>query len=1166
MAPDLPAPLPAHVLAPPISAADLEGERRNVTMLFCDVKGSTAASEGLDPEDWTEIMNGVFGYMIRPVYRYEGTVARLMGDAILAFFGAPVTHEDDPQRAVLAGLEIVQGFTAYREHVMRQWGVDINLRVGVNTGLVVVGEVGAGQHTEYTAMGDAINLAARMEQTAQPGTVQIAEDTYRAVAPFFEVEDLGGIRVKGKSDPVHTYRVLCTKATPGRLRGIEGLASPLVGRAQEMGLLMEAVAQLEKGIGGVLCLIGEAGLGKSRLISELHAHVREFGREMRWYETVSLSYEVDQPYGLFQRLIRRLIGANPGDAPAVLCRKLDALLGAESSDEHEDERRAFEALLGLSHGEGEPSLEGETFKGQLYRVMALRWHSWASAAPVVLVCDDLHWSDPASVALLLRLLSVTEDAPLLILGALRPDRHAPGWELRGVAEREYAHRYTEISLEPLTVGDSGQLVDNLLRISNLPPALRARILDRSEGNPFFVEEVVRTLIDSGAVVRDESGDHWQATGEGEEIEIPDNLQALLMARFDRLDQDARRTLQLASVVGHSFFSRVLARVAAQVAPTDLVKELDRQLLTLQRAQLIREARRIPELEYVFRHALIQEATYNTLLLRQRRAVHRRVAEAVETLFPDRLEEMAVTLAYHYDQAQDIENARAYYVMAGDVAYRLYALTEAVEHYARAIALVATSDPGGETLVHLYTRRGRALELQHRYDAALENYAEMAALADKRGDRALKLAHLLCLGTVQAMENSAQEPATAWSTSERALNLARELGDRRAEAKALWNLMLADTFSGGDLERARHNGEASLAIAREMGWTEQMAYTLEDLSMVLSRPGLQHRSQEALDEAQTLWRSLNNLPMLANNLNASAIRYALMGEYDKAIQAAEEGMQTARSVENIMSYTVITMNISLVFRERGMYATAIDYLEEGIRLSTETGAVALAGSALLHLALLYADLGMAERGWQSLQGLEHALDQAPPIFRALNRFHAVQAHLYLALGDLQAAQEAIEKSGCDIGAAVGFPHADLYCIEVMGQVALAAAEYEHAVEIAQEFITALDEAGLRFGKPVAYYQIGRALTAKGDVEGAHEALTKARIEAEAQGSRRVMWQTLATLADVEECSGNASAAGDPRAAAREIVQIIAEHTPGGEPRTAFLALSPVRRLFANADAV
>jgi len=249
------------------------GERRVVTMLFCDVSGSTAAAEKLDPEEWAQIMNGAFESLIAPVYRYEGTLARLMGDAILAFFGAPIGHEDDPQRAVRAGLEIVREIAPYREEVKAQWGIDIEVRVGINTGLVVVGEVGSDLRVEYTALGDAINLAARTEQAAQPGTVQISSDTHRLVEPLFEFEDLGLIEVEGKSPPVRTYRALGARAVPGSLRGSEGLHAPLIGRDKEIETLRQVAANLRQGRGGIVSVIGEAGIGKSRLVQELRTEL-----------------------------------------------------------------------------------------------------------------------------------------------------------------------------------------------------------------------------------------------------------------------------------------------------------------------------------------------------------------------------------------------------------------------------------------------------------------------------------------------------------------------------------------------------------------------------------------------------------------------------------------------------------------------------------------------------------------------------------------------------------------------------------------------------------------------------------------------------------------------------------------------------------------------------
>ena len=245
----------------------MAGERRIVTMLFCDIQGSTEAAGELDPEDWTTIMNQAFEYMIRPVYRYEGTVARLMGDAILAFFGAPITHEDDPQRAILAGLDIAAEFQPYRERIMVEWGVDVNVRVGINTGLVVVGAVGSDLRMEYTALGDAINLAARMEQTADPGTVRVTADTYRLVAQAFDFEELGQIPLKGKDEPLKAYRVIGRKSQPGRRRGIAGLRAPLVGRDPEMGMIERVFQDLHGGKGQILAIIGEAGLGKSRLVA-----------------------------------------------------------------------------------------------------------------------------------------------------------------------------------------------------------------------------------------------------------------------------------------------------------------------------------------------------------------------------------------------------------------------------------------------------------------------------------------------------------------------------------------------------------------------------------------------------------------------------------------------------------------------------------------------------------------------------------------------------------------------------------------------------------------------------------------------------------------------------------------------------------------------------------
>ncbi len=680
------------------SSGDMVGERRVVTMLFCDVKGSTAAAEQLDPEEWTEIINGAFEHMIRPVYTYEGTVARLMGDGILAFFGAPLAHEDDPQRAVLAGLDIVTGMAPYRERIKQEWGIDINVRVGINTGLVVVGSVGSDLRMEYTALGDAINLASRMEQTAAPGTVQIAYDTYKLVKPVFEYEELGGIEVKGKEEPVLAYRVLGRKVAGGRVRGIEGLHAELVGRDVELQTLHSVVSDLKQGVGRIVCVLGEAGLGKSRLISETRQFFDQLpGLESSWYETTSLSYETHQAYGLFQRLIRSVCEISYDDAPRMVQKKLATIVERLPEDRQSRATQLFEALFGIDSENGRLPIEGEAFKQELFEAMNDWWRTSFSERPTVLVFDDMHWSDPASIELLQGLLPLTGKIGLVLICALRAERQSPAWQIKTIADEEYRHHYTEVSLRPLSQSESSELLNRLLAIAEIPDSLRANILEKSDGNPFFIEEVVRTLIENGIVISEdriidgETKRYWVATSDGSDFSIPDNLQSLLSARMDRLEEATRATLQLASVIGRNFYLRVLQAVD-EASP-----ELDKHVGTLLRLDMIRESARVPEIEYSFRNPLTQEAVYKTILLKRRREFHRRVGEAMEELYPERLEGLAGLLAHHFTLAGESEKAIQYCRQASRQAVAVYAYDEADQNLRAALELI---EPGAKTEIHL----------------------------------------------------------------------------------------------------------------------------------------------------------------------------------------------------------------------------------------------------------------------------------------------------------------------------------------------------------------------------------------------------------------------------------------------------------------------------------
>ena len=496
------------------------GERRVVTMLFCDVKGSTAAAEKVDPEIWSDIMVGAFERMIAPIYNYEGLVARLMGDGLLAFFGAPVAHEDDPERAILAGLEIQAGVRTYAEDVRGTHGIDFGLRVGINTGLAVVGEIGSDLRMEYTAIGDAINLAARMEQSAAPGTVQISEETYKLVTPLFNVESLGEIEVKGKAQPVHAFRVLSRKETRGRLRGLEAMASPLIGRNAELAALRECLGELRHAKGTFVAVTGEAGLGKSALVAEIRGRNEADGAS--WLQGEGLSYGRSISYLPWRKVIRQSIGAGENDTPAEVREKLgnyreshrlpgyaipflQALLAIEDAD-------SLNTIAGVT---GEALVEGIT------NAVRTLLKGVAEEKPLVLVLDDLHWADEASLNLLVALSDLPTQEAFLIICMLRPDTQAASWEAIERSHQISGERFRSLRLEPLADDETGKLLKNLLGMEDVPRGLRGQITEKAGGNPFFVEELIRSLVDTGQIVPE--GQHWRIHVSERKISLPATL-------------------------------------------------------------------------------------------------------------------------------------------------------------------------------------------------------------------------------------------------------------------------------------------------------------------------------------------------------------------------------------------------------------------------------------------------------------------------------------------------------------------------------------------------------------------------------------------------------------------------------------------------------------------
>ncbi|HET7180982.1 MAG TPA: adenylate/guanylate cyclase domain-containing protein [Candidatus Limnocylindrales bacterium] len=554
-------------------AARLTGERKPVTALFADVVGSTTLAESMDPEDWTVMINEAFDLMSRAVFRYEGTIAQLQGDAMLAFFGAPVAHEDDPERAIFAALDMLDSTDEFARQLKATHGIEFRIRAGINSGPVMVGNVGSDLRFEYTALGDAVNVAARMQTAAQPNTVLITEMTRRLTGDTFELEDLGDIEVKGKTEPVHAYRVLGRKAAPGRRRGLEavGLDSPMVGRDEPLARLTSALAVVRAGRGRVAFVVGEPGIGKSRLVAELKRAALEPGEEgggraAAWVEGRCLSYGRNLPWHLVIDLVRSIAGVSfsmdDADARRALDAGVEAILGDTS--EARDSAGYLAHLMGLPLHPGEESRNilpaevlGIRYVASVHRLL----RGLADRGPTVVVLEDIHWADPASIDAARQLIPLAAQLPILFVGVLRAEADAPGWALIGQAREAFGEAITEIRLDPLSDDDSRTLVSNLLEIESLPDEVRRLIMARAEGNPFFVEEVVRMLIDRGAIVP--QGDRWVATGDIGAVEIPESLHGLLLARIDQLPESAKRSLRIAAVIGRQFPVRVLERVVGE---------------------------------------------------------------------------------------------------------------------------------------------------------------------------------------------------------------------------------------------------------------------------------------------------------------------------------------------------------------------------------------------------------------------------------------------------------------------------------------------------------------------------------------------------------------------------------------------------------------------------
>ena len=943
------------------------GERRTVTALVATVAGSTRHGEAIDVELRAEVMQRVLPLLDRETARYGGEVDRYRDDGLVVLFGASTVHEDDAERTVLAALAAAEAIAPYAGELAGREGVALSLCVGVNTGEVIAAPAGGRtQYWEASATERALALARQAAGVADAVVVRVGESTYRLVGPLFEWDAPAEVAVAGEGEGAVAYRPLRRKGLPGKGRGIEGLASPLVGRDAELQALREAIDRLQSGIGGIVTVVGEAGIGKSRLVAECRGGVipplqDEREPSLQWLEGRCLSYAANVAYHLWLDMLSGWLGLAPDASPVTVRRSRAEILHervrALCPDCGDEVYPYLGRMMGLpleeEVGAGLRGLDAESLRYLTFRAVETILAGAAAECPLVVVCEDLHWADPTSPALLEHLLPLADRAPVLFVCILRPERAHGCWQIVVTAGRDYPHCHTDLQLEPLSAAESAALVGNLLHIDDLPQALRARILDHAEGNPFYVEEILRALIDEGTVVYDAASGSWRATREVDDLAIPGTLHGVLAARIDRLPGETRRVLQQASVIGRIFSYPVLAAIHSPLSPAaaDTVQgggelagrenlgasplwpgtggtgggELLAHLVALERAQLIRARARLPERAYAFKHVLTQEAAYASLLRRERRVIHRRVAEALERLYPERLEEQLGLLAHHWEGAGEDERAVAYLQRAGEQAAAQYANEEAIGYLSRALALAPEDDL--ETRFALLLAREAIYDAQGTREAQRQDLAtleELSQALEEDGKRAA-----VAFRRAFYAYTTSDHPAAIAAVQE-AARLARAVGDAEREATALglWSTLLRRL---GDAQAAVRQAEAALDLARAAGLRQVEARSLIGLSVILRSFESPAAGVACSEQALRIHRQVGYRVGEGNALEQLGAALLMQGDYDQARVRLQESLRICREIGHRRREAFALMWLGLVCADSGEYSQARGHLERALHI-------------------------------------------------------------------------------------------------------------------------------------------------------------------------------------------------------------------------------------------
>lgn len=1078
------------------SRGALEGERKHVAVVFCDLADSTPLTERLDPEEMHSLMDRAFQLILEQVHQYEGTVNQFLGDGVMALFGAPLAIEDAPRCAVTAALAIHRALHPLHTEVRARYGQDFKMRIGINSGPVVVGRIGDDLRMDYTAVGDTTILAERLQKMAMPGSVLVSDATEHLISSYFEFEDLGAVGVKGKADPVHVYRVVAARSVAGRIEAAvaEGL-TPLVGRTRELATLTGAFEATREGRGQIVFLVGEAGIGKSRLLHEFRGMVD--GQPHTWIIGRCASHARNTAHHAIVDAVRMAFGIQDADSDESSIEKLKT--SSLTVDGLEWTVPFLCQLLALPVNDvAAEALDAASRRSETFRALQAMLFRASAQSPVVLVIEDLHWIDHASEELLGFLAGSVPASQLILLLTHRPGYAQP------FGDRSY---HIRLAVQPLSTREVGEIAGAVLKTASLPEVLAQLVGQKADGNPFFVEEVTRSLLEDGSLRRID--ERVELTRPLEDISVPDSIQDVLMARLDRLEDGPKRALQLAAVIGREFALRLWRRIF------DTESGLEAVVDELRALELIYEKIGDPELAFRFKHALTCDVAYESVLRSRRKALHRIVGEAIQELYADRLDEHLPALAHHFSLGEEWQLAFRYHRDASIKAAEAFANQAAGEHCRQALH-VATNldDVGAEELQALEERLAEVSLCLSDFGASGDAYCRAAELAPEPLDRALDL------GRAAWSFHWAHDYVADSRALEEALALSRSHHLEFGESLALLVKGFRAGTLEGDLEGFERLAEAG---ARLRGDSEELLALTRLMEGYLAEwRGDYPRAIASLSEAGELARRLHLPAYLAPAIWFEGKAMCAHGQFASGVAKLEEGLEFSDRIGDRAHRTRILNTLGWCHAEFGAHERAAEYNEQSVVLAAEMvelklvpGAPELYGNASINLAcnrIALADLDGAEEILTPLQ--EQIVTTEDPWMRWRYELHFLDATARLALArhDPENALDLLDRE------LAGAQRHNAHKLEA------------RALELRARALIHLDR------RPEA-----------------EEALRQAVVVGSQIGYSPVLWRSYSLQGELARRSGDANGFRELGARARDLVSQLAPAVPDARSRREFSAL-------------